>query len=391
MKKLLIAGGGHADIPMILAAKKLGYYTITSGNNPKDLGHQYSDKVELVDFSNKEQILQLAQRLKIDAIVPCCNDFSALSSAYAAEKLGFSGHDTYQTAKIIHHKDLFKKFTTKHNLSSPKALWFQNKEEAFLGISEMKFPIIVKPIDLSGGKGISVIREEKQIAESIKLAFSRSKAKRIVAEEFIEGDRHGYSTLIKDQKIVFSFLDDEHYFLNPYLVSGASFPSLVSIKTEKTLKKECEKITNLLKLKDGLFHVQFIVKNEIPYIIEICRRPPGDLYVKLVEYVNSYDYPTSIVKAFCGNSFDLPSENIEKKLITRHCLMSERNGIIDDIIYSEEIKGNIFDKMLWWKKGDIIENKLIYKAGILFLEYENLVEMKSKVKRLTNLIKIKMK
>jgi len=119
---LLIVGGGYADIPLILSAKKLGYHVITTGNRPNELGHLYSDEYHQADFSDIEAILTLSEQLKISAICACCNDFSALSSAYVAEKLGRPGHDSYETAKIIHHKDLYRQFALKHGISSPIAM-----------------------------------------------------------------------------------------------------------------------------------------------------------------------------------------------------------------------------------------------------------------------------
>ena len=103
---MLIAGGGYADIPLILSAKKLGYYVITTGNRPEELGHFYSDEYHHTDYSDLKAMLTLSKQLKINAICACCNDFSALSSAYVAENLGLPGHDSYETTKIIHHKDL---------------------------------------------------------------------------------------------------------------------------------------------------------------------------------------------------------------------------------------------------------------------------------------------
>ena len=105
MKKMLLLGGSHAEIPMIQAAKKMGYYVITSGNQVDGLGHPYGDKYVQADFSDKEAILQLAKKEQVDAICSGCNDFACLTAAYVAEKLGSPGHDSYENAIKIHHKD----------------------------------------------------------------------------------------------------------------------------------------------------------------------------------------------------------------------------------------------------------------------------------------------
>ena len=122
-KTLLIAGGGHSDIPLIKASKALGFFVVTSGNRPEDLGHRHSDRFYPIDFSNLTAMLELAQTLRIDAICAGCNDFAALTAAYVAEKMGLPGHDSFETTKIIHHKDQYRNFALKNG----KELWVQDR------------------------------------------------------------------------------------------------------------------------------------------------------------------------------------------------------------------------------------------------------------------------
>lgn len=389
-KKLLIAGGGYADIPLILAAQKLGYYVITSGNRPEDLGHQYSDEYKKADFSDKEKMLVLAQELKIDAICPCCNDFSALSCAYIAEQMGLPGHDPLQIAEILHHKDNYRMFATTNDILSPKAESFFDSISALDAIHKFKFPVIVKPVDLTGGKGVSKINSLNEAKQAIETAFLLSKAKRVVIEEFIEGTNHGLSTFIRNGKVVFYFTDNEHYFLNRYMVSGASTPGDVPNKAIKILISESEKIASLLKLTDGIFHIQFILRDSIPYIIEICRRPPGDLYINFVKYATAVDYPSYIVKAFAGLSIDDLSHAESKEFFTRHCVMTDRAGKIEDVLFDESIEKNVINKFMWWKKGDDIIDIMTQKFGIVFLKYDSKTEMNNITKSLNELIKVKL-
>lgn len=388
MKKMLLVGGGYADIPLILSAKKLGFYVVTSGNRNNDLGHRYSDEVQLADFSDCEAIYNLAKKTDINAICSCCNDFSALSAAYTAEKLHLPGHDSYEVSKIIHHKDLYRNFALLNGINAPKALGFSNTDEALLNLHKLKLPIIIKPVDLTGGKGITVIHSIDQAEHAINIAYDRSKAKRIVAEEFIEGSRHGFSAFLYKGKIVFFFSDNEHYYINQYLVSAATTPSIITKEVEEKLITESEQIASLLNLKDGIFHIQFILKKQEPFIIEICRRAPGDLYVKLVEYATGIDYSMFIVKASAG----IDCKEIEQTEITgfytRHCIMSEKNGLVQNIKYDESIKNNIIDQFLWWGKGDVISDFMTEKCGIVFLKFDSKDEMLYKTDRMQELIKV---
>jgi len=387
-KRLLIAGGGYADIPLILSAKKLEYHVITSGNRPDELGHRYSDEYQPADFSDPEAILHLAKRLKVSAICACCNDFSALSAAYAAEQLELPGHDSYRIAKIIHHKDQYRQFAWDHGITTPKALAFTNKKDALNKMESLPFPVIVKPVDLTGGKGMSTINKMEEAEAALEKAFFISRTKRIVVEEFIAGSRHGFSVFLVNGRVVFFFSDNEHYYLNPYLVSAASVPSIASPIVEQKLCAESEKIASLLSLKTGIFHIQYILRDEDPFIIEICRRAPGDLYVKLVEHATGVDYPAWIVKASAGLDCSGLVHAETKGFFTRHCVMSATPGKVKDIIFDAEIEKQIIDKFMWWKKGDVVSDIMTAKFGIVFLQFRTQDEMLDKTERMQELIRV---
>jgi len=387
-KRLLLAGGGHADIPLIKAAKNLGYYVITTGNRPDDLGHGCSDEYRSADFSNCEAIYNLSKELNISAICACCNDFSALSAAYTAERLGLPGHDSYVIAETIHHKDLYRQFALKNGIPSPQVKGFSIPEEALKYIEQITFPVIIKPVDLTGGKGISTAVNVEEGWKAIQKAFSTSRAKRIVIEEFVEGSRHGFSAFLYKGKIVFYISDNEHYFLNPYLVSAASVPGNTPFAAEQELISESEKVASLLLLKDGIFHVQYILRDNKPIIVEICRRAPGDLYIKLVEHATGVDYSSYIVKASSGIDCGALKPSSPNGYFVRHCIMSAKPGKVKTIDIDSSIRTNIIDQITWWKKGDLIHDIMTTKFGIVFLKFESMKEMTGKVDQLHHLIRV---
>ncbi len=387
-KKILIGGGSYMDIPLILSAKKLGFYVITTGFRETDLGHKYSDEYAKVDYSKKEEMLKLAERLKIDYICPCANDFSALSCSYVANKLGLPGHDSYHITELIHSKNEFDKLSKKLKINRPKSQSFDNQKKAEEFIHSLGLPVIVKPVDLSTGRGITKISKEKEIKSALEKAFSISRKKKIIVEEFIQGTNHGFSTIIRDKKVVFYFCDDEHYFLNKYMVSGASTPSSVPEEVQLTVLKQVEKIASELNLKDGIFHLQFILKDNIPYIIDICRRAPGDLYISLVKYATKIDFPHYILSSFIGENIKDLNQSFPQGFFTRHCIMSRKDGTLKKINFHQSIKNNVFDKLILYKEGDKVENHLMTRLGIVFLKYDSLREMREKSQKLQDLIKV---
>jgi biotin carboxylase len=390
MKRLLMLGGGHSEIPLILAAKELGYFVISTGNNPKGLGHAYADRFVCADFSNPLQMLKLAKDERVEAICSGCNDFALLSAAFVGESLGFKGHDSFEVSKKIHHKDKFRALCQELGVFTPKAFRACSIQDLEECIEKLDFPVMVKPIDLTGGKGISKVHSLAMAKEAFLLAIQKSKSPCVVVEEFVTGTNHGFSALIQDQKVVFYFADNEQYFLNPYLVSGANTPSTLQESSLKQLKNDVEKIAQTLNLCDGIFHVQLIESPKHgPVIIEACRRAPGDFYVELVRYATGVPYSKYLVMAETGKGFPKISKNKRADFVLRHCVMANEEGVFESIEFDPRVDKNIFDKHIWAKKGDWVEDKLYYKAGIVFLKFDELQEMQDKTLLMNEYIKCK--
>ena len=400
-KKMLLLGGGHAEIPLIQAAQSLGWYVITTGNAREGLGHPYADKNVFADFSDKDAMLELARSEGVQAVCSGCNDFALLSTVYVCEKLGLPGHDSYATSLEIHHKDKYRALATKLGIPTPRALVVRSTADFETAIAQLTFPIIVKPVDLTGGKGIHRAANADEAWVAYKDACSRTRQDHIVVEEFVQGTNHGFSAMLVKGKVAFAFSDNEQYFVNKYLVSGANTPSTTAATGLTKLREYSERIARELHLVDGILHIQYIERADgTPVIIEICRRPPGDLYIKFVKYATGIDYPKFIVMAETGEDISGIADVPTQGFWLRHCIMSDcqtgeqttsgniSKGIVRDVTFAPEIQGNIVEKFLWYKPGEVITDKLTYKAGIVFFKFGTLAEMQDKTARMTELAKI---
>lgn len=402
-KKMLLLGGSHAEIPLIQAAQALGWYVITTGNNRDGLGHPYADKTVFANYSDKDAMLELARAEGVQAVCSGCNDFALLSTVYVCEKLGLPGHDSYATSLEIHHKDKYRALATRLGIPTPRALTVavaNSENDAGLNcadfdaaIANLTFPIIVKPVDLTGGKGIHRAANPEEAREAYKDACSRTRQDHIVVEEFVQGTNHGFSAMLVKGKVAFAFSDNEQYFVNKYLVSGANSPSTSGSETLAKLRDYSERIAQDLHLVDGILHIQYIERADgTPVIIEICRRPPGDLYIKFVKYATGIDYPKFIVMAETGEDISGIADVPTQGYWLRHCIMAgpdiANGSTVRDVTFSPEIQSNIVEKFLWYKPGDVVADKLTYKAGIVFFKFESLAEMQDKTARMTDLAKI---
>lgn len=387
-KKLLVLNGGYTELPLIVEAKRLGWHVITSGNNRAGLGHAYADENIFGDYSDCEFVYRLAREQKVSAIVSGGNDFAYISTAYACERLNLPGHDSFETAKLVHSKINFRRVMRELGLPTPKFSLVETIEEARSSSRTIGFPLVVKPTDLTSGFGVSVCRSEDGLESAFDRAKRASRQSKILLEEFIVGTYHAANVFLRDCRVVQSFFDDEQYYLNPYMVSGASSPSSLRHYTMAQTLVFIERLAERLKLADGMFHVQFIERAGTPFLIDPCRRAPGDLYPRLIEHSTGFNCARAIVRAELGEPFEFP-EPRTPKFIARECIMPDRNGVVEEILIDRSMEDRIIDRMIWAKRGDRIEDHLKYKAGILFLSFDGFDEMQRALSKFHELVRVK--
>lgn len=390
-KKLLILNGSHSEIPLISSARDLGFYVITTGNDASLIGHSFSDEYHPVDYSDKEAILALAKQLDIDFICSCANDFGTITASYVAEKMALPGQDSYQTSLVLHHKDKFKQFAADLDIPTPFSKSVNSLEAALDVRKQFKFPVIVKPVDLTGGKGVNIVNTSHAYQKSVREALQLSRQGRIVVEEYFEGSLHSFSSFLVNQKVRFSFSDNEYSFKNPYSVSTSAAPASGIEKYAARLVNSVETMASTLHLRDGIFHAQFLANGQEATIIDITRRCSGDLYPYPVSYACNTDWASWIVRAETGADCSTFPELKQQGFCGRHCVMSDRDGTIKNVFIDDRIKPHIFDQLWWWSEDDKIDCHIEQKLGVIFLKYKSEEEMLSLSQKLTDYVKVILK
>lgn len=377
MKKALILNISHNEFGPIRALHELGYYVIATGNNPSLAARNVVDEYIQADYSDKDLILRIAEEKKIDAICSCCNDFGVLTAAYAAERMGLKGHDTYETALTLHHKDRFNEFAKQHGIQSPISTGFVDIVKAKEWLKEASYPLMIKPIDLTGGKGCSRADSYMEASVAVDKAFAASRIKHIVIEPYIEGTQHACCTFLKDKKVVALCTNNEYSLTNPYKVEVDTYPAIGFEPIRAFMVAQIEKMASLLDLKDGIFHAQYIMKDGQPYIIEVMRRILGNLYMLPAMKLTGLDWDYWETRAHCGLSLEsLPVSMEQKGYWSYRCVMGNRNGIVKGVHIPEEMKRRMFDKFELWKPGDVIEDYTNSQLGFYFFQFDSEAQMK---------------
>lgn len=162
-KKLMLLGGLRYLLPVIDAAHKQGYYVITADYLPDNIAHKYSDEYCNVSIVDKEAVLREAQRLQIDGIMSFACDPGVVAASYVQNKMGLPSFGPFESVEILQNKDKFRMFLTEHGFNVPLAKGFDNIEEALKESYWYPWPVIVKPTDSAGSKGVTRVDKAEDL------------------------------------------------------------------------------------------------------------------------------------------------------------------------------------------------------------------------------------
>ncbi len=376
MKKALLLNASHNDLGLIRALRKLGFYIITTGIWENLPGQKFVDEYIKADYSDKELILSIAKENKIDAICPCCNDFGVYTAAYVAEKLKLGEYDSYRTTCILHNKDKFKAFAKKYQLLSPVSESFSDEETAVENAQHMQFPLIVKPTDASAGNGVSKVESPLFLQNAVKIAFNSSRIHKIVVEPYVEGSQHGFCTFLINKKVKAYCTNNEYSIVNPYRVEIDTYPASTAQEIHQILIQQVEKIAELLELKDGIFHLQYVLKDGKPWILEVMRRVLGNMYSVPANMLTGIDWDYWEVRARCGlGCSQFPESVCQEGYYAYKAIMASENGRIKEIHIPHQYDKYIFQYFFLHQEGDRIEAYQKEPIGFLFMMFSCEEEM----------------
>lgn len=390
-KKILVLNGSFCEKPIIEKAKEMGYYVVSTGNDPKLIGHQFSDEYIPCDYSNKEAILKLVKDNGVEGIVSCANDFGVLTAAYVAEKMGWRGHDSYATAKLLHHKDKFKQYCYEHDIPSPHSLSFVSSEEAMKYCKSCEYPVIVKANDLTGGKGIRKADNFEEAVEAIENAFFMSRDKHVLVEPYLVGLQGTFFAFIANKKIVVTAGCTCYSQKNPYLIQAETFPSVDYKETTPELQEIANKLINDLDLADGIIAFQYIRCGGRAYIIEMMRRSFGNEALLLCNMSTGFPWEEAYIRASLG----LDCTNIKVTEPPMKCcghfgIMADCNGVVKNYRIPQSIEKHLFKKTEMVQPNERIDNCMNERIAYLYYTYDNLEKMNKDVIHFNEWIEIEM-
>lgn len=379
-KKLMLLGGLRYLLPVIESAHKLGYYVITCDYLPDNIAHKYSDEYHNVSIIDKEAVLALAKELQIDGIMSFAVDPGVVTAAYVQEQMGLPAFGPYESVCILQNKDRFRNFLTQHSFNVPKAKGFSSIEDAMAEKYWYPWPVIVKPTDSAGSKGVTRVDRLEDLRPALEVAFTHSLSKRVIVEEFIEkagcsSDTDSFSVDGELKFVSFSAQRFDEHAPNPYTPSAYSWPSTMTADQETELTSEIQRLLKLLDMRTSIYNIETRVgTNGKPYIMEVSPRGGGNRLAEMLRFATGVDLITNAVRAAVGDEVVA----VEQKPYNGHwaevILHADKDGIFNHLLIKPEaVNAKIVETDLWVKKGDSIHafkgaNDAI---GTLVMQFEN--------------------
>lgn len=305
MKKVLMLGGSLYQTYAVKEAVRLGYYVITCDYLPGNPGHKFAHEYHNVSTTDKEAVLALAKELQVDGVVAYASDPAAPTAAYVCEQLGLPT-SPYKSVEILSNKDLFRDFLQKNGFTCPKAKGYDTYEEALKDIDEFRLPVMVKPVDSSGSKGINKLTDWSQLAAFVEDALHYSRRKRFLIEEFIVKKGHQISgdAFSVDGRLAFYCFGNEFYDPNcdkDFAPLGECWPFQMDQRYITDLAEQLQRLMSLLNMKSNAYNVEAIVgEDDKVYLLEVGARSGGSLIPQVTEYATGVNMVTYVIKAAMG-------------------------------------------------------------------------------------------
>lgn len=380
----MLLGGLSYLLPVIQEAHKLGAYVITADYLPNNYAHKYSDEYCNVSIIDKDAVLQAAQNLKIDGILSHAVDPGVVSAAYVAEKMGLPFQCSYKAACILQDKHLFRKFLSDNGFNCPNAKGYNNVDDAVKDIDYFHWPVIVKPVDSAGSKGVSKVNSPNDLPSAIIYALSESHNGYFIIEDFLEkqGFSVGSESFVVDGKLLYNGFYDQYFdkdASNPYTPSAEVWPSCLEQRYQNEIKSELQRLFSLLGVTTGLFNIECrLCTNGKVYLMEVSPRAGGN---RLAEMLN-YAADVNINEAETRKALGLPVEGIHEPNYKGHfailVLHSKKSGFFDSLEINPDFRKNhIIEEEIRLNKGNTVSTFTAANAalGTLFLKFQSRREL----------------
>ncbi len=311
MKKIAIIGASYLQRPLVQKASELGIETHVFAWKKGNVVQDVADHFYPISILEKEEILNVCGDIGIDGITSIASDIAMPTVNYIADKLSLTGN-TPGVTKASTDKFEMRKVLSGKGIECPRFQLFTTTD--FKSENEFTFPVIVKPTDRSGSRGVTKVESPEQVNEAIAKALSESIRGRVIVEEFIEGREFSVEMISYRGEHQFIAITDKETTGAPYFVEIAHHqPANISSEIKAKIIDTVKKAMDALGIENGASHSEvFLTKENEIRIVEIAGRMGGELIGShMVPLSTGYDFLKAVIQVALGEKPDPVSPSKE--------------------------------------------------------------------------------
>lgn len=275
MKKIMILGAGVYQLPILQKAADMCEVILVAPAVSQDF-KQYADKVYALDLRQQDEILEIAQKEKIDGIITDQTDIPVRTVAYVAENMGLPGIG-YDTACLFTDKGKMRQKLEELGIPVLPNKTVQTLEEAVCFFESLDGAAIIKPADNQGSRGVYKISSSMELEKHFDSSVSVSPTGQVVIEKYAEGREFVVEAMSLNHEYQELILGDTIYFdiENAFAAKSRIFPTNASEEICKRVSLLNERIIKGFGLKQGISHSEYVMDGDEVYLIETAARGGG--------------------------------------------------------------------------------------------------------------------
>ena len=302
-KKIAIVGASYLQLPLVLKAKELGIKTICFAWKDGAVCRDYADQYFPISIVNKEEILEVCRKERIDGITTIATDVAVPTINYVAHELGLVGN-SIESGFIATNKYAMREALKKGGVNCPFFQKVRSFSDALSAIEKTTFPVIIKPCDRSGSMGVTKVDSMDGLAEAVGAALEASFCKEAILEKFVdiahEISVEGISW--KGTHHVLAITDKITTGAPHYVELGQHQPSQLPLAILEEAVRQVKLGVKALGIEYGASHPELMIsKTGEVFVTEIGARMGGDFIGSdLVRLSTGYDFLKGVIEVALG-------------------------------------------------------------------------------------------
>ena len=304
-RRLIILGTNEYQNPIILRAKELGFETHVYGVPSGQIGEKTADVYHPINIMDYDKLWDDCSKLGAAGVASIASEVAMHPQNFLLRKMGIPCNSEW-TEDVTTNKYLMRQAMKDAGIDSPN---FMLVEEGYKfndlleKTIDFKYPLIVKPIDLSSSRGVFKINTVEDLQEGLDYAMGWSEEKKVILEEFIEGQEYSGDSIAYQGNYRLLAITEKHTTGAPHFVeTGHMQPAPVSNEIRKKVEETLYKAFAALKIEYGAIHPEFrITPDGRVLFMEIATRMGGDcIGSDLVPISTGMDYMGMVINCGCG-------------------------------------------------------------------------------------------